>query len=143
MIDQRAVDISFIAFTVYREARAEPYVGKLAVAYSILNRVSRPSWWGNTVLAVIFKRLQYSSVSDPRDPQLEVTPAAGSPLWLECLRAAEAAYDRTEANPVPGADSYYATYIPAPKWADPARFVAQIGGHRFYNLDHDHERTVG
>jgi spore germination cell wall hydrolase CwlJ-like protein len=42
-------------------------------------------------------------------------------------------------SPVPGADSYYDTSIPPPKWATDATFVKKIGTLVFHNLDRDIE----
>jgi N-acetylmuramoyl-L-alanine amidase len=139
-MDPRAAsDLTFLALTVWREARAEVREGKLAVACSVLNRVERPTWWGHTLLEVVTKKWQYSSMTDPNDPQRTKWPTSYDRAWLECLEVAAAALGRYEPNPAPGADSYFAVSIPAPKWATPATFVRQIGAHRFYNLDRDVE----
>lgn len=129
-------DVGLVALTVWREARGEPRQGKLAVAHSIMNRVLAPGWWGSDVPTVVGKAWQYSSLTDPKDPQLVMWPR-WDPGWVECLEVARAAVLGTEPHPAPGADSYFAVSIPAPKWADPAKFVAQIGHHRFFNLGRD------
>ena len=140
-MDPRAAsDLTFLALVLWREARAEPHDGKAAVAYSILNRVERPSWWGRTLLEVVTKKWQYSSMTDPHDVQLTRWPTSYDPVWLECLEVATGVLSRILPNPAPGADSYYAVTMPAaPNWATPATFVAQVGHHRFHNLDHDVE----
>ena len=134
---------------LWREARGESYEGKAAVASSIMNRVARPSWWGHDLLSVIFKKWQYSSMTDPKDKQLTTWPQKYAVDWIECLQAASNAVDgiagalvaatRASENPVPGADGYYDISIPPPKWATPETFVKQIGKLRFYNLDRDFE----
>lgn len=140
---QTASDLTFLALCVWREARGEPRTGKLAVAFSVMNRVRRPAWWGHTVLEVVFKKWQYSSLTDPKDVQLTKWPTSYDQSWIECLDVAKAAMFNTEMNPVPGADSYYDLSIPPPRWADPAKFVAQLGRIRFYNLDNDVEKENG
>lgn len=135
-------DVSFLALVTWREARGEPKAGKVAVAYSIMNRVERPSWWGDSVLAVVGKKWQYSSMTDPNDKQLAMWPKANDPQWRECLEVARDVYEKAIPNPAPGADSYFADYIPPPKWADPKKFVVKIGHHSFYDLDSDHERST-
>lgn len=142
MDPRAACDLTMLALTIWREGRAESYEGKVAIAYSILNRVERPTWWGHTLLEVVTKRWQYSSITDPRDPQLTKWPTSYDKVWLECLGVASGALSHILANPAPGADSYYATYIKAPKWATDDKFVVQIGGHRFYDLDSDVERNL-
>lgn len=143
-LTQTINDVSLLALVVWREARGEPRLGKLAVAYSILNRVARPSWWGSDVSTVAWKKWQYSSMTDPRDLQLAKLPTpyvkAGWEMWQESLEVALRAYLREEENPAPGADSYFADTIAPPKWADPSKFVVKIGHHSFYDLDSDYEK---
>jgi len=138
MKDTRMSDIVFMALAIWREARGESILGQTAVAMSILNRVARPSWWGHSVLEVLFKKWQYSSLTDPHDPQLTAWPIENA-IWQQCLQVAADAIHGISDNPVPGADSYFDDSIPAPKWATPETFVKQIGKLRFYNLDHDRE----
>lgn len=137
-------DVYLLALTTWREARGEPRPGKIAVAYTVMNRVAHPKWWGMTVAEVIFKKWQYSSMTDPNDPQLKLLPtpydAQGFYEWVDCLRVARDVYEKSIANPAPGADSYFADYIPTPKWADPKKFVVKIGHHSFYDLDSDYEK---
>ena len=137
---QEATDKVFLALVVWREARGESYTGKAAVASSIMNRVARPSWWGNDLMSVIFKKWQYSSMTDPKDKQLTTWPRKTAVDWLECLLVASNAVDGIVENPVPGADGYYDISISPPKWATAETFVKQIGKLRFYNLDRDVEK---
>jgi spore germination cell wall hydrolase CwlJ-like protein len=139
-LTQYIADVFFLALTAWREARGESYEGQLAVAYSILNRVQRPSWWGDSVQSVVTKKWQYSSLTDPKDAQLAAWPREDDVRWRECMQIALDVVNGDVGNPVPGADSYYAVSIPAPKWATQDRFVRQIGNHRFYNLDRDVEK---
>lgn len=128
-------DIAFMALTIWREARGESVDGKTAVAYCILNRVSRPGWWGNDILSVVFKKWQFSSLTDPRDPQLTKWPLSNDPSWEESLAVAEGVISGGFKNPVQGADSYYDISIDPPKWANDGIFVKQIGRLRFYDVD--------
>jgi N-acetylmuramoyl-L-alanine amidase len=134
-------DVVFLALTLWREARGEPYLGRVAVAHSIMNRVRRPSWWGNTVLAVVTKKWQYSSLTDPKDRQLVLWPTDTDVRWRECMEIARGVYSELIPNPAVGADSYYSDVIPAPYWADPKKFVVKIGRHLFFDLDADHEKA--
>lgn len=138
---QRISDGTCLAFVLWREARAEPKEGKIALVYSILNRVQKPKWWGTSIASVVLKAWQYSSMTDPNDPQLRKYPW-GDAAWPECLQVAFDVLDGKVENPVPSADSYYATYIPAPNWAKQDQFVKQIGAHRFYNTDGDHPQNT-
>lgn len=63
-------DIQLMANAVYGESRGEPYIGQVAVASVILNRVSNPSF-PNTVSGVIFEPGAFTAVSDG---QIYLTP---------------------------------------------------------------------
>lgn len=135
-------NIVFLALTVWREARGESYTCKLAVAFSILDRVHNPKWWGNDVMSVCFKRDQYSSLTNPGDPNLVAWPQAAEYAWNDSVQASIAAISGTPTNPAPGADSYFDISIAPPYWAKPTDFVIAIGRLRFYNLDRDFEQET-
>lgn len=127
------------ALTLWREARNQPYQGKLAVAYTIVERTSRPGWWNKnrsgSVVAAVTMPWQYSSITDPHDPQLVLFPREMDADFDECVTAMKAALAGTSPSPVPTADSYYATSMAVPpKWATPERFITQLGDHRFYKV---------
>jgi len=61
---------ALLALMLWREARGESDEAKIAVAHTVVNRVAHPGWWGRTVDDVIAKKWQYSSMTDPGDPQL-------------------------------------------------------------------------
>lgn len=136
-----AVDLIFMALTIWREARGESSLTKIAVGYSILNRVRNPKWWGTTVQDVVTKAWQYSSLTDPHDPQLTKWPKSTDTPWLDSLAAAACVLSASPMtpNPAPGADSYFDLSIAAPVWARPQDFIAQLDHLRFYNVDRDHE----
>lgn len=56
-------DIQIMAQAVYGEARGEPYVGQVAVAAVIINRVNSPIF-PNTVSGVIFEPRAFTAVAD-------------------------------------------------------------------------------
>jgi N-acetylmuramoyl-L-alanine amidase len=63
-------DIQLMANAVYGESRGEPYVGQVAVAAVILNRVSNPAF-PKTVSGVIFEPGAFTAVADG---QIYLTP---------------------------------------------------------------------
>nr|WP_088067316.1 spore cortex-lytic enzyme [Gottfriedia luciferensis] len=63
-------DIQLMANAVYGESRGEPYIGQVAVAAVILNRVSNSSF-PNTVSGVIFEPGAFTAVADG---QIYLTP---------------------------------------------------------------------
>jgi len=138
---QLQADLVFLALTTWREARGESMITQLGVAHAILNRVRKPAWWGTDVMSVVFKKWQFSSMTDPHDPQLTTWPRSSDKSWQQCLDVAADVLSGATANPVPGADSYYDISIKPPVWAVESAFVGQLGKIRFYNLDNDHERS--
>lgn len=135
-------NIVFLALVVWRESRGEIYTAKLAVAFSIMERVKHSKWWGNDLYSVIFKRFQYSSMTNKGDPNLVAWPTMTDPAWVDSMQASVAALAGSVKNPAPGADSYFDTSIAPPVWAKPEQFVIQIGSLRFYNLDRDFEQEA-
>ncbi|WP_415782912.1 spore cortex-lytic enzyme [Bacillus manliponensis] len=63
-------DIQLMANAVYGEARGEPYIGQVAVAAVIINRVASASF-PNTVSGVIFEPRAFTAVADG---QIYLTP---------------------------------------------------------------------
>ncbi|MBZ5753011.1 cell wall hydrolase, partial [Metabacillus rhizolycopersici] len=63
-------DIQLMANAVYGEARGEPYIGQVAVASVILNRVKNPIF-PNTIAGVIFEPRAFTAVADG---QIWLTP---------------------------------------------------------------------
>ncbi len=118
--------IGLMALVIWREARNESYRCKLAVAYTIQNRVDKPQHWGSGVLGVLFFPWAFSSVTDPHDVQLTRWPQEG-PVWDECLKAAAGALFGLDENPVPGAVFYhsFAEETPPKAWG-PVKLVAHV-----------------
>lgn len=131
-----------LGLTVWREARGETELGRVAVAHSVLNRVARPSWWGRDLCEVLGKKWQYSSLAAPGDPQLILWPRIEDHSWLECLTVAAQVLAGAVSNPVPGADSYHDVSIGTPATMATGRYCGQIGRLRFFDLDRDFESAA-
>ena len=136
---QASADLAFLALTVWREARGESMDAKAGVAFCILNRVNRPSWWGKDISSVVFKKWQFSSMTDPKDKQLTLWPASDDKSWVDSMVVASGAINGTLENPVPGADSYFDVSISPPPWTEKAYSCGQLGRIRFYDVDEDFE----
>jgi N-acetylmuramoyl-L-alanine amidase len=139
-----AWELCLVALVIWREARGEPYEGKIAVAHTIKNRVHNPAWWGRSYADVVCKKWQYSSLTDPNDRQLTTWPKADDHTFEECLKIAERVITGVYNAPLKGIDSYYDDSLQGearPKWAKehPERFVGKIGKLNFFNLDCDVE----
>lgn len=128
-----------VAKTVYGEARGEGADGQAAVAWVIRNRTCRrtktggPYWWGGDLISVCRKPYQFSCwlASDPNRAKLDGL-ALTDPTYLVCRAAVDRVFDGQESDPTNGATSYYATDIPAPKWAANRAPSAHIGHHIFF-----------
>lgn len=127
-----------LALVIWREARSERAQGMLGVAYSIINRVKSPGWWGSDIAGVIARRWQYSSMTDPRDPQLTIFPVNEDASFKVALDVASMAQSGQFDNPIGLADSYHDISIAPPGWATPDKFVVQIGRLRFYQVGGHH-----
>ena len=133
---KKITEAFYLAFVVYREARGTSKEAQIAVAYSVLDRVANPRWWGHSIDEVVTKRWQYSSLTDPRDPQLSWSwPTMKTPAWSTCFDSAMCAKNGTVPNPMPGADSYYDVSVFEPKWARATGVikVGEIGRLIFFN----------
>lgn len=132
MNGQDAYDASLLALCVWREASNQPVAAKLAVAWSIRNRVQHPSWYGGTWSEVICKKFQYSSMTNPGDPNLVRWPLETDTSWQAALEVAQAAISGSGSDPTGGAVNYYSLDIPEPPWAAQMTFTVAIGSFRFY-----------
>lgn len=112
-------DIQIMANAVYGEARGEPYVGQVAVAAVILNRVNSASF-PNTVSGVIFEPRAFTAVADG---QIWLTPNE---------QAKEAVLDAINGWDPTGHALYYFNPDTATSgwiWGRPQ--IKQIGKHIF------------
>jgi len=135
---EQAWELSLLALCVWREARGESLQGKIAVAWSIRNRVTKPgvTWWGDDWEEVIEHKFQYSSFN-PDDPNAKKLPGDPSKdaSWRDSLLAAEQAYTGAGLDPTNGATHYYApSVVAAPAWTKDKNsvFKTKIGAHEFW-----------
>jgi len=112
-------ELMLLARLVYAEAAGEPYVGKVAVAAVVLNRVKSPLF-PDTIYEVIYEPWQFSSVGN----------------WMfnsypseDCIQAARDAL--AGWDPTGGALYYFNYYVVwnAWLWSKPAAGI--IGQHLF------------
>lgn len=112
-------DLNIMANAVYGEARGEPYVGQIAVAAVILNRVKSPLF-PNTVSGVIFQPRAFTAVADGQ-------------IWLTPNDTArKAVQDALNGSDPSGGCLYYFNPVTATSpwiWTRPQ--VKQIGKHIF------------
>lgn len=112
-------DLRIMANAVYGEARGEPYVGQVAVAAVILNRVQHPSF-PNTPNGVIFEPGAFTAVADG---QIWLTPNA---------TAKKAVQDALNGwDPSGGAIYYFNPATATSRWIWSRPQIKRIGKHIF------------
>jgi len=131
-------DLVTLAATVLGEAEGESYIGKLAVAWVVMNRVA-DSRWPDEPGAVCLQKLQFScwnvgssrlhSMFNPRKTIKER-------LWNDCFKAAMGAVFGLDPDPTSGANHYLApkSLKFMPRWYDASKVVAKIDNHEFLFL---------
>ncbi|MBQ9786387.1 MAG: spore cortex-lytic enzyme [Clostridia bacterium] len=112
-------DIYLLAKCVHAEARGEPYVGQVAVAAVILNRVKDPNF-PNTISGVIYQPWAFTAVNDG---QINLEPNQS---------AYNAATDAMNGwDPTYGCIYYYNPVTATSKWIFSRQTVITIGKHVF------------
>lgn len=114
-----ANDIKLMANAVYGEARGEPYIGQVAVAAVILNRVKSPLF-PNTPSAVIFEPGAFTAVADGQ-------------IWLEPNETAKRAVEDAINgwDPTGGALYYFNPDTATSAWIWTRPQITKIGKHIF------------
>lgn len=131
-VDNRTMDIRTMAATIWGEARGEPWLGKVAVGYVILNRASNPGWWGHDIHSVCLKEHQFSCWWDTQRQNV-IHIDVDNDAFVTCLYAASRVMGSHITDPTHGADHYYAGITP-PDWAIGITPIEVIGHHRFFRL---------
>ena len=112
-------EVRILARLVSGEARGEPYVGQVAVAAVVLNRVKSPAF-PNTISGVIFQRGAFDAVWDG---QFDLEPTAS------CVRAARDALNGWD--PTGGCLYYYNPETATNPWIWTRQVQLSIGRHAF------------
>lgn len=115
----RETEVALLARLVSGEARGEPYIGQVAVAAVVLNRV-RSDDFPNTVSGVIFQRGAFDAVWDG---QFDMTPTDS------CIRAARDALNGWD--PTGGCLYYYNPDTATNEWIWTRKVQLTIGQHAF------------
>lgn len=129
--------VDVLARTIWGEARGEGERGMHAVANVVMNRVSRPKWWGRDVAAVCLYPYQFScwNDGDPNLPQLRSVTSADREFLIALRLAAEAVNGKLP-DITKGATSYKTVRLPWPHAWGPERLPLVTVGHQaFYDLE--------
>ncbi len=116
---QSSSDLYLLAKCVHAEARGEPYIGQVAVAAVILNRVEHPEF-PNTISGVIYQPWAFTAV---HDGQINLEP---NDTAYQAARDALNGWDPTN-----GCIYYYNPETATSKWIFSRQTVITIGKHVF------------
>ncbi len=116
---QSSNDVYLLAKCVYAESRGEEYVGQVAVAAVILNRVESPDF-PNTIAGVIYQPWAFTAV---HDGQINLEP---NQTAYNAARDAMNGWD-----PTYGCLYYYNPEVATSKWIFSRQTVVTIGKHVF------------
>lgn len=116
---QSSNDVYILAKCVYAESRGEEYVGQVAVAAVILNRVESPDF-PNTIAGVIYQPWAFTAV---HDGQINLEP---NQTAYNAARDAMNGWD-----PTYGCLYYYNPEVATSKWIFSRQTVVTIGKHVF------------
>ncbi|NLT58120.1 MAG: spore cortex-lytic enzyme [Clostridiales bacterium] len=115
----RNLDTDLLARTVSAEAKGEPYIGQVAVAAVILNRLDHPSF-PNTLSGVVYQPGAFEPVQNGTINQ---------PATASAIRATQEALAGND--PTHGAIYFYNPDTATSKWIRSRPVVAVIGDHLF------------
>jgi spore germination cell wall hydrolase CwlJ-like protein len=145
-------DKDVLARTVFGEASGEPFNGKLAVAFVIINRAKLARAYvethrhphplfGNGTIADACKIgrggiHQFSCWNDGKDRDRMLRATNGVPGWNDCVKVAAIAIEQPDKNPIGQCTHYYnpRKVKKTPLWAVGLTPAFHIGNHVF----HDH-----
>jgi len=133
-----------LALNVYHEARDQPFIGQVAVAQVVMNRV-KDERYPDDVCGVVKQGLTYSWDTDYPvlnrcqfswycDGKSDKTPDAEA--HNRSMLVAHGVMNGHLDDFVEGSTHYHATYV-RPDWAETKTKVVQIGEHIFYRWEHD------
>lgn len=133
-------DLKHMTATLWGEARGEPFDGKVAVAFAILNRVKAGGWYGKTVKEVCLKPFQFScwNHGDKNYSQVHKiltsfdSEYGKSEVVRECMAACVVALNGVAHDDTQGATHYHTKRV-SPAWSKDKFPVFVVGNHLFFN----------
>lgn len=131
-----------LARLIFGEARSVELSdrARIAVGFTVRNRIAIGDWRGKTYHEVILKNSQYSAFnsSDPNRPLVENPFGANNPIdrkaWFDCYELAGQIITGAVDDPAKGATNYYDQSIIAPTWATKENFIIKIDTIFFHRI---------
>lgn len=148
ILEHSKADWDIAGRTLFGEARNEPFLAQVAVAWVIRNRAERPSWWGRGVQGVCLKEKQFScwNNSDPNRERI-TTATQDEEKFRRSLAIVALVLHGDLEDPTDGSTHYYTTARPPwanqwpPVWAKALKFTKVIGAHQFLREFRPEERA--
>ncbi len=123
---------TYLAKTIWGEARGEGNKGMQAVGNVILNRVSRGGWYGASVKDVVLKPYQFSCWNENDINRSKIENLSFNDLQKSgAYEIAQKLINGKLGDITNGATHYHAKNI-VPYWASSMSKTAEIGNHIFY-----------
>ncbi len=123
-------DIAIRALCAWRENRGGGHAGMQSVINVLNNRAAERN---TSVYTEAVKRLQFSSMTAPGDPNLVLFPTETDAEFLDALEMMRQVADGELQDLTIGSTSYFATSMKVPPpWAASMTFMIEIAGQRFY-----------
>lgn len=128
-------DEALAAVAIDSEAEGEPYPAKVAVAEVILRRMEQKFFSDGTLAGTLWRKSQFSAFSlmsegDRRNLIRAFKSDTDTPAVMDCLKAWAAA--KAGSENAPGALLFHGPMATPPLWANPEKFVVQLGKLRFF-----------
>ena len=131
-----------LALNIYHEAKNQSFIGQVAVAQVVMNRV-QDSRFPHTVCEVVKQgptyswkkdfpernRCQFSWYCDGKSDKVRNESA-----WQTATLIAKGVLSGNLDDFVEGATHYHATYV-NPSWASSKTYVTRIDDHKFYRWE--------
>lgn len=138
-IPASAEDIEMLARTIAGEASNEIFTGKVAVGWTVRNRVvtdlwgdKKRDWWGEGITAVCLRAWQYTCWWDHNADRIKRLQL-GDAGFQDCMLAALVVIKGMFPDPTFGATHYFNPHVvKAPAWSIGRTPVCRIGNHDFY-----------
>lgn len=129
-------DVICMAHAVYHEAATDTTAGKLAVAWSIQNRVNHRRF-SDSVCEVVLQRRQFSYLDSPRRRHLELHNRIDERTFEESTIIALTVLGGYVEDITNGANHYLNKSLVRriPDWYTEAEKLGQIGDHHYARLD--------
>lgn len=126
-------EVDILARTIYGEARGESLEAQIGVANTVINRVARGGWWGDTIAKVCLFPNQFSCWNkDDVNYGIIVAVNEEQHSFVVCQTIAAIAQGGWLVDLTNGA-THYATLETDPLWAKGKSPCAVLGGHKFWN----------